>query len=517
MMRAALLARVSKADQADPENKSLDAQLRLMRERCAREGWEIAREFVAPGESAYTARIEKRRVLREVLAAAEANGFDVLIVHESSRLARNALLDRQVRDRLDACHVELLDLTSPVSRKTASGKLLVGVQAQFNEYLSDLIGEHAKKSYRERFELGLHCGHLPVGYMYGETSNDPGIVIPHEAAILRQGFEDYAAGKGFTELMHEWNAAELRPRSLRGYTKFNISGVQRVLGNDFYAGFVRHLGERKLGVHQPIITEDLWQRGQTRVQRRSKTSRGGGGLLTGMLVCRPCNGPIWTTSVGSGRFRYYREAAPSQNRECPDSGAIWRCDDLDEQLDAVMRSLAVDDGWLKHVGREARRSTPRADCEQRESLADEKKRITNAYLAGALTEGEWRRRLADVDRRLASLPTDPRPLGVANGRLSAFAELWDRAPIEVRRESCRILFESVIVDMREYSAKLRPHEEFLPLFQLRREFVAVELRRGSGPCDANPLVESPRTLGGGPVSAKGRVSQGETRHGSSHA
>ena len=50
--RCVILARVSKPDQAEEEHKSLDAQLRLARERAAREGWVIVREYVAPGESA---------------------------------------------------------------------------------------------------------------------------------------------------------------------------------------------------------------------------------------------------------------------------------------------------------------------------------------------------------------------------------------------------------------------------------------------------------------------------------
>jgi DNA invertase Pin-like site-specific DNA recombinase len=365
-LRCALLARVSKPDQALDENKSLDGQLRTMRERAEREGWSVVREYVAPGESAYTAKLEKRRIVAQAVRDAEHGEFDILVVHESSRIARNALVDRQIRDRLEACGVELVDLANPMSRKTAVGKFMVGFQAQANEYWSDMISEHAKKAYDEPFARGLHCGAAPFGYERGATTNDPVVVVASEAAAIVKGFDDYIGGKGFTEIMHEWNAQGFRPHSKHGHTRFNISGVQRVLGNDFYAGYVRHAGERRKGCHQPIISEVTWQRSQTRVQRRSKASLGGGGLVTGVISCAACGGPVWTTAASGGRYRYYREAAVSQNRECVVAGELWRVDEVDPQIEAVVLSMAAGDEWLKLVDDEAqtaaerRRSSPRS-------------------------------------------------------------------------------------------------------------------------------------------------------------
>lgn len=69
-MRAALMARVSDASQGG-DHQSIPAQLAAMRARCTREGWTVVREDVAEGESAYTADLRKRPVLRSVVEAAE--------------------------------------------------------------------------------------------------------------------------------------------------------------------------------------------------------------------------------------------------------------------------------------------------------------------------------------------------------------------------------------------------------------------------------------------------------------
>ena len=58
-MKVALLARVSDKKQAAEERYSLPAQLRVMRERCEREGWEVVREYVGGGESAFTNQVGK--------------------------------------------------------------------------------------------------------------------------------------------------------------------------------------------------------------------------------------------------------------------------------------------------------------------------------------------------------------------------------------------------------------------------------------------------------------------------
>lgn len=51
MTHVALYARVSTEEQAE-EGHSIDAQIRLCRELCARKGWTVAAEYIDPGEAA---------------------------------------------------------------------------------------------------------------------------------------------------------------------------------------------------------------------------------------------------------------------------------------------------------------------------------------------------------------------------------------------------------------------------------------------------------------------------------
>lgn len=471
-MRAAILARVSRGEQAGEDRLSLPAQLRVMRERCGREGWEVVREFVAPGERAATAILSRRPVLSEVLRAAEAGEFDVLVVHELGRFARDEELGNHVMNRLGARGIRLVNATSEIDYRTSEGRMFFNFELGAQSYWSRKMGEHIGKAKRERFEMGLHLGDVPFGYRkVGPKA--PVEVVPEEAAAIAEGFRDYVSGKSWTEIMREWNGAGLRPRSKRGHGEFTIPAMQSIFENDFYAGFVRHHGERKVGLHEAIVSEELWLKAQARVKRRtsrSVTPR----LLSGIATCMRCGGPIWVTSSGKAGHPvyYYREPSKERGASCVDAQGRVRLEVADGLVERIVLSMTTDERWLRETERLARTMPVVDRSAERVSLMEEKKRATTAYVAGALEEVEWRRRVGAIDDRLSRLPA-PLPGGVVftGERLREVGQVWGVMKVEERREACRLLFEEIAVDVKARDVRVRPWPEFEPWFEARRELV----------------------------------------------
>ena len=87
--RVALYARVSISIQAE-EGFSIAAQLAEMREYATQRGWTVAAEFVDAGVTGQTL---ERPNLQAMLAAVEQHAFDVVLVHELSRLPRSSVFD----------------------------------------------------------------------------------------------------------------------------------------------------------------------------------------------------------------------------------------------------------------------------------------------------------------------------------------------------------------------------------------------------------------------------------------
>lgn len=489
MRAAAIFARVSSKDQAADDRMSLPAQLRVCRDYCEREGWSVVREFELPGETAWR-DLDERPLMLGVLKELESRQFDVLVVQDSSRLARNVRADIEIRERLERAGVELVDLASPISLKNAEGKLVRGQLAGVQAYWSDKISDKSRLGYDERFANGLPCGAIPFGYISIGNTDEPPVIVQMEADAIREAFEDYAGGiKGYMDIARDWNQLGLRPRSKSGNTTFANYQVSKILRNPFYAGTVVHKGRSAPGSHGPIISQELFDavRNRQRTMPHKRPRRGA--MLSGLLRCAHCRGSYWTTgAVKPGppqgaptRYHYYIEASRPKagSHACPVAGRLVRSEIVDGQVESAVRAMGMDDAWLDHVSREARKIKRPNPSSDRERLIDERKRVTDAYTRGVYSLDEWEARLRTIEAHLAALPPDITAAVVAGQKLRSFAELWDGATPGWRQETCRILFTEIQLDAdRPSDALLAPHDDFLALFESRREFLVGGPRQG---------------------------------------
>jgi Resolvase, N terminal domain/Recombinase len=464
------LLRVSDQRQAGADKFSVDAQRRVLRERCRREGLVIVREYVGEGESAFTSDVRKRKTIIDMSADAAVRVFKNLAVHDLSRYARDEELGHAVFNMLERHGIRLINASSDVDYTTPEGRMMLSIDLGLGSYWSRKMSFHIKKSKRERFELGLHVGDVSFGYKPGPTNRDPNVVVPVEAEAIAHGFRDRVAGAGFVEIGRLWNAAGLRPHSKQGNLTFTASAVQSVLENDYYCGYVRHKGECRRGIHEPIISEELFAAAQA-VTRRQAPRSADLRLLTGLLECAACGGPIWQCRSGPGQsYVYYREASQRQNRGCPIAGAMWACGDAEAQVDAVVEAMVVESGWLARIDREARIITSDTSSERRK-LETKRRKIHDAYFEQEiLTKEEFKKRGGEVDAALAQLgPERPQEIVFAKERLVSIGQVWTGMNIAERREACRILFQRVRMNTREKKLWIDPWPEFTPLFELRRE------------------------------------------------
>lgn len=507
-MRAALMARVSTDEQAAGDRHSLPAQLSAMRERCAREGWEVVREFVAEGESAFTPDIARRPVLRAAIEAAERREFEVILVHEASRFARNIRLEGEARARLERAGVRVVAADEPLAPETPDRWFMQSVITPgINELYSRQLSQHIRKGLGRRFALGLPPnGMIPFGYRPGATPLDAPEVVPEEADAVRWAYRTFAALGSYLSIAEEFNRRGLRPHSRArrvGSTgivrapneQFSMTALQSILENEFYLGFVTHRGERRRGLHAPIVGEDDWAAAQARKRRGGRVSRSLH-LLSGLAVCRRCERTL-TAERTSATRAYYRERRDGVLRTCPNTGRGWPQPEVDALVSATIEEMPLRGEWLAHCERRARRRDT-SGASARAALVEEQRRATNAYMAGALGEAEWRERLASVQGRLAELPPDVDTLLFAGSRVTSIAEVWAVADAEDRRAAVRLLFRSVRLDVATRGLWVEPWPEYEPLFGERRRWRASGgkyARRDSNPVSPSPRLYTPAELG----------------------
>lgn len=318
-MRAALYIRVSTEDQAR-EGYSLDAQLERLRAYCSSQGWSVAGVYADDG---YSAKDTKRPELQRLLQDVDAGKCDVVLVYKLDRFTRSVRDLHDLLEHLDSRRVGFKSATEVFDTTSAMGRLFITIVAAMAQWERETIGERSRMGQVEMTRQGRWSGgHTPFGYDYDEQAQTL-VVNESQALIVREIFRRYADGHGTRRILawlNDPNDPKLAPRE-----RWTLHGLKYLLTNPLYAGYVR-FGYRKPsgkrnkdfivapGNHDPIISEDLWQRVQDMRKRRSKQpGRTGTGehVFTGFLRCGLCGAAMTgrtvyrTNKASSPPRRYY--------------------------------------------------------------------------------------------------------------------------------------------------------------------------------------------------------------------
>lgn len=499
MTRVALYARVSTEMQAE-EGFSIEAQLNEMRAFAAQRGWVVVAEYVDAGISGSTL---ERPGLQVALEAAEAHAYDILLVHELSRLSRSVFDTFAIFDRLGKAGVGFASVREPqFDLSTPQGRMFLTIVASINQYYLDILKMHTRKSKRERARQGLYNASVaPYGYRHVGDARTPPEVVEEEAKVVRRVFEMYATGRYTARQIAEiLNQEGYRARRGRRFSK---DSIVEMLRNPFYIGKVTYRegrrGEIEIydGLHEPIIPLSLWEavereRGRYAVKERGRLEKRPY-LLAGLVRCAVCERPLRAQGARTGL--YYRDTTRLTGYDdCPYGRTAARVEPLHEQVGRILRELRLPEGWQAEVaalvGEEEDVGVLQS---RRERLIAERRRLKRAYLAGDFEEDEdiYRERLRQIREELARLPRgeDLRQIEEAARVLETVGEVWEEATEEDRRDLVRLILQEVEVEVsQDRVVALRPRAPFIPLFRKvgiveEREFgVFVPVwRAGEGP------------------------------------
>jgi site-specific DNA recombinase len=164
---------------------------------------------------------------------------------------------------------------------------LSDVIASAAKYERGMIKQRVKRAMLERTSKGLQVGTLTgiFGYDYHEGNI---VINDKEAEIVRLIFKMYIEGKGYHSIKNYLNENGYRTKF--GNT-FKSCNIKRILEKPTYCGYITHLDKVIKGVHQPIISEDIFNQAQNRYSQNKKRNpkMKVKHLLTGFLHCGSCN------------------------------------------------------------------------------------------------------------------------------------------------------------------------------------------------------------------------------------
>lgn len=493
-MRIAGYCRVS-TDKTDQLN-SLEAQKGFFGEYTQKNGHVLVGLYADEGISG--TKIRNRTEFQRLMHDAKTGAFEMVVVKDISRFARNTVDFLQSIRQLKALGVETNFLTANMSVLGNSEFVLTIFGALAQE-------ESANTSKRIKFgkKISAEQGLVPnMVFGYDKVPGDSHTLCinDNEAKTVREIFRRYTEeGYGTSKIATALNEKRLRTKRDCDWTQ---GAVCRVLSNELYIGNIIN-GKQEVRdfltgdrvnkereewcvVHRPelaIVDEPTFAKAQQLLKGRYNAFRQGGErqsnkhLFSTLIKCADC-GSSFRRKVYKGKTEQRAQwVCTRRNKEgvlaCGNAVVINE-DDLVAALDRYFTELFPDSAKMleKFCMELAKRAAPNKNSKQQQSELEKqlqklrkiRKRYTDMYAEEYITKEELEDKLADTKKELeqrqdelAALQQQGDGYNVAEQVGQMFPNICDIVTIKnLGNEQLKKLIEQITVDVQgKASVKLK--------------------------------------------------------------
>jgi site-specific DNA recombinase len=348
--QAVIYARVSSKEQ-EKEGFSIPAQLKLLKDYAAAQGFVIGHEYVDVETAKQTGRV----AFGEMVAYLKAHSsVRVLLVEKTDRLYRN-LKDWVTVDELDV-EIHFPKEGVVLSQDSRSSeKFMHGIKVLMAKNYIDNLSEETRKGMQEKAEQGMWPTMAPLGYrnIAGPDSKRIIVTDPDVAPIISKLFEWYATGQcSLREAARKARDEGLVYR--KSGAKVPMSAVHSILRNRLYTGQFEWNGKLIQGKHEALVSVELWERvqgvlnGRFAKKHRRMTHDF---AFSGLIACAKCGCSV-VGEIKKRRYVYYHCTGYAD--KCKGNPASCRRryvreEALEQQFTELLGRLQFDDEVLAWV------------------------------------------------------------------------------------------------------------------------------------------------------------------------
>ena len=341
---AGLYFRLSQEDERQGESVSIENQRTMLRKYAEEHGFEIHGEYIDDGISGTTFdRPEVQRLLDD----AKTGVINTIIVKDLSRFGRNYIEVGQYVDYVfPAFGIRFIAIQDNVdtANRDSGAMEMMPIMNVFNEWHAANTSKKIRAVKRAHAIEGKFSGsRTPYGYLKGTDEKRTFQIDEETAPTVRRIFEMYASGISPQRIAEIFNEEDIpsagRLAFLRTGRKYNNNEhpyweqatIRPILRNIAYIG---HLAQQKTSAisyknhrlirkdrsdwvivhntHEPIISQELWDRVQDRMSSQSHGRKMHTGIthpLSGFLYCADCGaklkmGYVWDKSINDYRYNF---------------------------------------------------------------------------------------------------------------------------------------------------------------------------------------------------------------------
>ncbi|MGB9762373.1 MAG: recombinase family protein, partial [Caldimicrobium thiodismutans] len=306
IMKCAIYTRVSTDNQAEQEFSSCEAQGEKIRSFInSQDNMEV---FKVYSDAGFTGASLNRPALNEMLADIKQNKIDLVISYKIDRLTRSPKDFYQLIELFEKHGVDFISVTERFDTSTPSGRLLRNIMLTFAQFERELASERTRDKMFQRAQKGMwNGGIVPYGY---KAENKRLVIDEEEAKVVKEIYERYITSRSLSNV---YNGLKEKGIEDRKGLIFSKSAIFHILRNPVYIGKILYAGKFYQGLHQPIISEEMFRFAQEIHKKKRRTMRlYKDYLLAGLVKCQECGSfmtPCHTNKKKQGkrnRYYYYR-------------------------------------------------------------------------------------------------------------------------------------------------------------------------------------------------------------------
>jgi len=327
---------------------SIDSQIKEMLQLAEREGLEIV---CMKRESHSAKETGQRPVFNEIVEEIRQKKYNGILTWAPDRISRNAGDLGKIVDLMDAGFLEEIRTFGQKFGNNPNEKFLLMILGSQAKLENDNRGVNVKRGLRTRVEMGLWPGVAPLGYLNQKHMDKKCQVIvdPLRAPIVKKMFEKVAYEKMSGRKIYNWLRFEANFYT-RGNKPLTLGGIYRILDNQFYHGIFEHpkkSGNWYTGKHEPLITQELFEKAQTQLKRDNIQRENKEFAFTKLFTCGYCQSGIsaeekWKQLKDGTHAKYiYYSCARSRDRNCKNK--YIREEDLITELLKILDKVNINE------------------------------------------------------------------------------------------------------------------------------------------------------------------------------
>jgi site-specific DNA recombinase len=346
-----LYARKS-TEQEDKQVLSIDSQIREMEKMAETEGLEIVE---TKQESHSAKEAGQRPVFNEIVDELKQGKFNGILTWAPDRISRNAGDLGRIVDLMDqGLLAEIRTFGGQKFTNNPNEKFLLMILGSQAKLENDNKVINVKRGLKTRALQGMRPSIALTGYLNSTKKEEKCMVIvdPKRGPIIKEMFEK-VANEGYSgRQVYRW-LNEIKFKNMYG-NPMSLGNIYRLLRKTFYYGVFEYpdgSGEWYNGIHTPLITKELFDKVQAKIQVEKKRSYGREFAFTKMLHCEYCGSGITAEekvkelSDGSTRGYTYYRCTRMKNPDCKNESVSEPI--LIEEMLPIIDGMNLDKGELR--------------------------------------------------------------------------------------------------------------------------------------------------------------------------